>query len=150
MLFFLHQYQNDCLLFVWAQSECKTVYNKENREDPIFVKDLEKVWKKYPLWNLNNTLLVDDSPEKCLMWQANAIHPPPLNGLKKPITGKMRDEINVTQQQRFFEHLVIHWTNNSLVHDWDSESGDAVISNGIINQFDFLRRNGVGHMGYSA
>lgn len=50
--------------------------------DTIFVKSLAKVWNAFPLWNPSNTLLMDDSPEKCPpQYLKNTIHPPPIQGL---------------------------------------------------------------------
>ncbi|KAL3794586.1 hypothetical protein HJC23_008042 [Cyclotella cryptica] len=45
------------------------------------IKSLSKVWSAYPLWDNTNTLLIDDSPDKCpRRFRENAIHPPPLRG----------------------------------------------------------------------
>lgn len=49
--------------------------------DVTYVKSLSKVWNAYPLWNHLNTLIVDDSPEKCpVQYVKNAIHPPSILG----------------------------------------------------------------------
>jgi hypothetical protein len=99
------------LLFVWGQDKCeyvdvdvdvKNLHGKgsEYDDDPstsvndsdcpvpkaaykgiIFMKRLSKVWHVYPMWNKSNTLLLDDSPEKCQKFMENCLHPPPILGL---------------------------------------------------------------------
>ena len=95
------------LLFVWGQDKCECVDVKnlhgkgsEYDDDPstsvndsdgpvpkaaykgiIFMKHLSKVWHEYPMWNKSNTLLLDDSPEKCQKFMENCLHPPPILGL---------------------------------------------------------------------
>ena len=95
------------LLFVWGQDKCECVDVKnlhgkgsEYDDDPstsvndsdcpvpkaaykgiIFMKRLSKVWHVYPMWNKSNTLLLDDSPEKCQKFMENCLHPPPILGL---------------------------------------------------------------------
>lgn len=47
-------------------------------EKPVFLKDLSIVWKEYTYYNDSNTLIVDDSVEKCLNnFSYNCIHPKP-------------------------------------------------------------------------
>jgi carboxy-terminal domain RNA polymerase II polypeptide A small phosphatase len=141
------------LLFVWAQHDCEC--DDPNVADPNFIKDLQKVWDKFPVWNERSTLLIDDSPEKCMKWKSNAIHPPPMNGLHsflfrdddsktamrgQDTTGRCKsqasnldkilrktisDESNVIQQMEFFHKLVQQWTANNVVQEWDSECDDA-------------------------
>jgi hypothetical protein len=53
----------------------------ESYQEVTAIKSLSKVWSAYPLWDDSNTLLIDDSPEKCpKRFRRNAIHPPPLCG----------------------------------------------------------------------
>ncbi|XP_027126836.2 uncharacterized protein [Coffea arabica] len=64
------------LLFCWDQYHCtETGFNTvENREKPLLVKKLKKLWEKYERnlpwergeYNETNTLLIDDSPHKAL------------------------------------------------------------------------------------
>ena len=71
------------LLFVWAQNKCdKLNPQATNPADVIYIKSLDKVWEEFPLWDCTNTLLIDDSPEKCPHME-NTLHPPPLNGQQK-------------------------------------------------------------------
>lgn len=50
-------------------------------KDVTAVKSMSKVWSSYPLWDATNTILLDDSPEKCpSQFRGNALHPPPLCG----------------------------------------------------------------------
>jgi hypothetical protein len=45
------------------------------------IKSLSKVWSRFPRWNATNTLLIDDSPEKCpRQFSGNVVHPPSLCG----------------------------------------------------------------------
>jgi len=96
------------LLFVWGQERCKTVVQGRNEDNPtinsmfsretIFMKILSKVWEAFPCWNDSNTLLIDDSCEKCpSKYKKNTIHPPPILGLNPAeltfISGRMPDEI---------------------------------------------------------
>ncbi|KAK2989339.1 hypothetical protein RJ640_015050, partial [Escallonia rubra] len=65
------------LLFCWDQSRCtKTDYNTiENRDKPIVLKELKKLWEKHDSqlpwqrgeYDASNTLLLDDSPYKALL-----------------------------------------------------------------------------------
>ncbi|RHN47647.1 putative FCP1 domain, HAD-like domain-containing protein [Medicago truncatula] len=58
------------LLFVWDQSDCTdslAMYSKENKEKPLFFKELNKVWnkvKKGGPYSASNTLMIDDKPYK--------------------------------------------------------------------------------------
>lgn len=45
------------LTFVWDQSHCKL-------SDDCFLKNLEDVWEKFPQYNENNTLIIDDTELK--------------------------------------------------------------------------------------
>jgi len=53
-------------------------------DNVVFEKHLSKIWEAYPLWSANNTLLIDDSPDKCPFEAGNAVHPPPLHGRHPP------------------------------------------------------------------
>jgi hypothetical protein len=149
------------LLFVWSQTQCTAIRSdkanelhpanstdKPEEEDDddddersfddsvVFEKHLPKIWEAYPLWSANNTLLVDDSPEKCPLAVANAIHPPPLHGRSPPAQsfgdGQQRpatplnesmvlsDQENEDRQARFFRDLVSFWTQRPHVgkHLW--------------------------------
>ncbi|KAK9267023.1 hypothetical protein L1049_027660 [Liquidambar formosana] len=66
----------DKLLFCWDQFHCTdTGFNTiENREKPLVLKELNKLWEKHEPglpwkkgeYNESNTLLLDDSPYKAL------------------------------------------------------------------------------------
>ena len=52
-----------------------------SHRDLIAIKSLSKVWSEFPLWDATNTILLDDSPEKCpIQYRGNALHPPPIRG----------------------------------------------------------------------
>jgi NLI interacting factor-like phosphatase len=131
-------------LFVYAQHHCRAVPAGETSpsasahdgegygeaqsrldigwdgyEKPVFEKDLSVVWESFPLWNANNTVLYDDSPEKCLQWQSNAIHPPPL-------TGTHLDDPVQEQQAALLRKLAEHWTNEPGVLVWEADGGDSM------------------------
>ncbi len=74
-------------------NEEPSVQRKLHHDDIIYVKYLSKVWAQYPAWNESNTLLIDDSPEKCpLKYQSNAVFPPPITGLNiSAIRSKLTD-----------------------------------------------------------
>lgn len=108
-------------------------------DDRVFQKLLHKVWKAYPLWNADNTLLIDDSPEKCPYASANCVHPPPIHGqavcppgfhessassssssllpsLSSRLTTSKNtwypDSYNETLQEKFFHKLIDHWNTH--------------------------------------
>jgi NLI interacting factor-like phosphatase len=165
------------LLFVWAQHNCQVDPEAQtglvHQSDPcptpklampakvLYKKDLGQVWKEFPLWNQSNTLLMDDSPNKCMAWQENAVHPPALHGRHfRPMSSMqptaavgaqpslvMSDEENVEWQRQFFERLVGYWKENSTEHDWDWEAGDACVVNGE-GHLQFLGKYAGSHMGW--
>jgi len=126
------------LLFVWAQHHCSAIRSQSGcGDETLYEKDLKRVWKEYPLWGQHNTLLVDDSPEKCGAWRENAVHPPPLNGRIVTVgnrkgqnsrgkgdaaTTLLPDCHNEKLQQKFFSKLVKHWKKYPLTQTWDSSS----------------------------
>jgi hypothetical protein len=87
---------------------------------------------------------MDDSPDKCVAWRENAVHPPPLVG-----TQTRDDEINARQQRLFLEQLVQHWNAHGVLQIWDEENGNATVTNNADGQLQFLKRHAVGHMGWS-
>jgi len=111
------------------------VHRKSHYRDTIFVKRLTKVWAQYPLWNEHNTILIDDSPDKCPeKYQNNTIHPPPILGIDMSTLVKVRnifmekqmvnshdefdtlysDSINEKKQRMFFDELVNIWKIKKL------------------------------------
>jgi hypothetical protein len=83
------------LLFVWHRNFCTLVETSgtaaENSSTKVeeggqgdnitAMKSLSKVWSAYPLWDSTNTILLDDSPEKCPhQYRGNALHPLPITG----------------------------------------------------------------------
>ena len=152
------------LLFVWGQDRCRVIRDQKTAEgsvdgQPIFEKDLALAWKEYPLWNANNTLLMDDSPDKCLSWQDNAVHPPPLNG-RAPgastllsngqVEAVLCDYENSQRQVEFFSSLIAYWRDYPLMQKWDVQ-GNASFhdSSNLVGQVDFLREHATGHMGWT-
>mmetsp|Transcript_21064 Transcript_21064/g.37900 ORF Transcript_21064/g.37900 Transcript_21064/m.37900 type:complete len:249 (-) Transcript_21064:21-767(-) len=154
----------DRLLFVWTQKECHPVVRVpsasdhdrlEQEEDEadgndgsdtgsfnhrhssvIYEKHLPKVWKAFPLWSADNTLLIDDSPDKCPYFVANAIHPPPLHGQtedgRSTVAGNnnagtiLSDEKNQQMQTDFFRRLVEFWSR----HPYETISSSTTTTTG--------------------
>ena len=73
-----------------------------SHRDLIAIKSLSKVWSEFPLWDATNTILLDDSPEKCpIQYRGNALHPPPIRGTistsvcSDSINGKKNEIANI-------------------------------------------------------
>jgi NLI interacting factor-like phosphatase len=154
----------DRLLFVWSQGHCfvdETPSDTESKET-IFIKDLDLVWQKFPIWNQRNTILMDDSPEKCVRWKGNALHPPPLHGRKQKSPGEtedsatiwISDEDNVRQQFEFLTLFAEHWSSCPLTHIWDSniehEGARPVVTYEGDGMSIFLAKHGTEFMGWKS
>jgi hypothetical protein len=80
------------LAFVWCQEECTTDTKKlapagiDGRErKPLLLKELRRVWQRWPQWSPHSTLLVDDDPIKCERNPPHtAIHPAKWRALRPP------------------------------------------------------------------
>ena len=95
---------------------------------------MNKVWAAYPLWNSHNTLLMDDSPEKCPPpFDVNCIHPPSMEGL----ISSTQDITNEEKQKLFFE---------ALAQFWQLDKEDGMDEKAALYQF--LEKHGKGHMGW--
>jgi len=99
--------------------------------DVTAIKSLSKVWSAYPLWDETNTILLDDSREKCpTQHSANALHPLSIRGtitacnnedsaIEKDVKSKDSysiiddDETNQKSQYAFFELLAKHWSSKA-------------------------------------
>ena len=110
-----------------CHSDSMRKQHEQQHENVTYEKNLRKVWDAYPLWSANNTLLIDDTPDKCPFAVANAVHPPRLHGRhsncesllltdtqQKQQDGStsqqlLSDEDNVQIQSIFFEKLVQFW-----------------------------------------
>ena len=156
------------LLFVWTQNECHSQFTNNNNNnnahdynDIIFEKHLPKIWKAFPLWNANNTLLIDDSPDKCPYAVGNAIHPPPLHGQSEPPRlwlpegGKQilwrPDCHNEAKQYTFFQQLIHHWHMHPYEQPIICEgNNDHHQQYKMQNRklHEFLMNQGSGHMGW--
>ena len=92
--------------------ECQ---KKSSHEDTIAIKPLSKVWAAFPIWNASNTLLLDDSPEKCVEYRKNALHPTKICGTNTDMGGVYfdNDEENQKMQRDFFELLASNWAESS-------------------------------------
>jgi hypothetical protein len=126
------------LLFVWSQNQCHTS-SEENDQTATFRKPLQQVYARFPLWSNQNTLLVDDCPEKCIDNKNNALHPPPMTG--KDVTSDtrmMNDEENHRRQFQFFQTLVQHYEEETRK---EGQGAHPVL-------YAFLNRHARGHMGY--
>lgn len=63
------------LLFAWYQQQCVIADEDDGVPPndlldpdvkPLFLKPLQKIWSRFPLYNNLNTIILDDSPEKML------------------------------------------------------------------------------------
>ena len=158
-----------------AAGDCDNNNNNNNKDyDPssiIYEKHLSKVFKAFPLWSTNNTLLVDDSPEKCPVAISNCIHPPPIHGgqhnnkashsnernnglLHTTPVHLLSDEGNEQRQAQFFQKLVNFWNNqphattvssSSMEEDEISATTTTTTNTGY---YQFLQENADGYMGW--
>ncbi|XP_065855062.1 uncharacterized FCP1 homology domain-containing protein C1271.03c-like [Euphorbia lathyris] len=57
------------LLFIWDQSHCRTseFSTLENKNKPMFLKELAKIWLNYSDYSSSNTLLIDNDPYKAIL-----------------------------------------------------------------------------------
>jgi len=157
------------LLFVWNQKKCKAIeldaihssstarITSSSYQKPVFIKSLNKVWETWPLWNSHNTLLIDDSPEKCpTQLRNNYIHPPPLQGVQETIISSdsssdincktyKGDVWNEREQYAFFEKLVTFWKSSTLNNNVTMSSNVEEIR---ILYWNFLETHATGHMGW--
>lgn len=128
------------LLFLWGQDKCNVEKDEghKNMSEKVFMKPLSKVWHNFPLWNISNTLIMDDSPDKCEQFKDNAIHPSPLKGYCTETIGHvlgntdysridskgeehtsaldrnlLSDEYNQQKQMEFFEDVTSSWKESS-------------------------------------
>lgn len=138
----------------------KNTLPKQDRDDDehsfdetvVFEKHLPKIWESYPLWSANNTLLMDDSPEKCPMAVANAIHPPPLHGrIWNGDSKNGEDQDNQKRQTLFFEKLVSFWADSPhreqpFKDDVAEQESRGTLKN--THYYDFLQKHAQGHMGW--
>ncbi|KAL9181422.1 hypothetical protein ACHAXT_010227 [Thalassiosira profunda] len=80
-----------------------------SHEDVTAVKCLSKVWSAHRSWDATNTIILDDSPEKCPDRHGrNALHPPPICGTTTRVDID-DDEANQRMQRDFFRLLAEHW-----------------------------------------
>lgn len=153
-------------MFVWGQERCditqipskilptashdvKQHHQQKSNEDGIrniiFTKSLAKVFHSFPCFNESNTILIDDSPDKCpSLYRKNALHPPSISGLdnktvSSSTTAGDDDESNQQKQTIFFRQLAIFWKTEMNFNDISN-------SNELHN---FLHREGRGHMGWT-
>jgi hypothetical protein len=179
------------LLFIWGQNRCEKRVNtqdapslfhskddsvprehedstmnpslshQQHPKDTIFIKSLAKVWNDFPLWDASNTLLIDDSPEKCpTIHLKNTLHPPPILGFDsnimenilknsswdhahEPTLSLITDEVNQERQMSFLEELTRIW-----IHTPSSSSSSHSLDRGKQILYQFLNEHGRGHMGW--
>jgi len=157
------------LLFAWGQDKCemkireeattnatiRTAVQRKNAENPacniIFVKSLAKVFRCFPSWDESNTILMDDSPDKCPdIFRKNALHPPSISGLA--ITActccEGNDEINEQKQIMFFQKLISYYRGQERGKSTETKSKEDCAPD-INNLHQFLYENAQGHMGWA-
>ena len=127
----------------------------------IFSKSLDKVFSEFSHWDETNTLIVDDSPNKCPpRWRKNALHPPPISGYAVSTITLNRagsccntvgerhsvdcDEENEGKQITFFERLAEYW--HSEQHVAHGRTNDR--STSMSKLHFFLDKHAKGHMGW--
>ena len=143
------------LLFVWSQEKCRWETNKSvtsadranGASSTLFIKKLSQVWEAFPLWDSSNSLLIDDSPEKCPeQFLKNTVHPPALSGF---VDDEAQDEENQEKQMTFFIKLAEFWREENQTDQVAAASNEAIESGvGKNNQVEFLVSHGIGHMGW--
>jgi NLI interacting factor-like phosphatase len=152
------------LLFVWSQSHCcceatsPQTLESSTPSETVYYKKLSVVWQKYPMWNTLNTLLIDDSPEKCIYCKENALHPPPMHGRQTQHQSEgfdpgiqMSDEENVSKQLDFMQKLVQYWAATNVRQTWDSGMEDDIpvtVHDDTKDIKSFLAQHATAHMGY--
>jgi hypothetical protein len=123
--------------------------------DVLYSKSLSKVWHHFPLWNASNTILMDDSPDKCpKKYLHNTIHRPPILGGSLNISNdnvpsneanRISDETNEVIQAEFFDKLTQHWKHD----DTEDNSNMKEASKKDVESLNmFLNQNAQGHMGW--
>lgn len=65
--------KNDTEILFQDQEYCTDsgFMSLEKNDKPIFLKELDKLWKQKPQYSASNTLLVDDEPCKALLNPVN-------------------------------------------------------------------------------
>ena len=60
-------FHHEDLAFCWSQDQCDQEEHPDEElrdKKPLFVKDLSKVWEAFPQFDCENTVIIDDTPEK--------------------------------------------------------------------------------------
>jgi NLI interacting factor-like phosphatase len=149
--------QQSKLLFVWHQDDCQSRWSRNSgTKEPVYHKNILKVWESFPLWNAQNTLLVDDSPGKSTQaTRMNVVNPPSLNGRailqhRTEAAPVLDDHVNVEKQSAFFTALADLWKSNCTVEHWESGI-DLAVSLRLGGLYNFLsdQRDG-GHMAWES
>jgi hypothetical protein len=110
--------------------ESNDASESDGGDEIVFQKRLDQVWKAFPLWSADNTLLIDDTRDKCVFAIDNAIHPPSIHGQtlesfqskvahgvsQNQLDTRMSDEENQLRQMEFFQSLVGFWTRQPYLH----------------------------------
>lgn len=68
--------RNKQFYFVWTREKCSIYRNRflhSSISHPIFIKELQNVWKEYPDMNASNTLILDDTESTYIKNYYNAI-----------------------------------------------------------------------------
>ncbi|PJF18169.1 hypothetical protein PSACC_02022 [Paramicrosporidium saccamoebae] len=63
------------LQFLWTQEECQVIRSTDDVK-PKFKKDLEKVWKAFPAYSEETTIMIDDSADKLSAHMDNLLQLP--------------------------------------------------------------------------
>jgi len=154
------------LLFVWAQNKCESVpqpnqVRTDGSIDVLYSKSLSKVWHHFPLWNASNTILMDDSPDKCpKKYLQNTLHPPPILGgslslpnnenisndnVRSNEANRISDETNEATQALFFDKLAQHWKHDDTENNNNMKEAPKT---DVESLNIFLNQNAQGHMGW--
>lgn len=135
-------------------TSCTAAVQKKTIENPtcniIFIKSLAKVFRRFPSWDESNTILMDDSPDKCPdIYRKNAIHPPSISG--RAITSctcceEGNDEMNEEKQILFFQKLTLYYRGQEHDKSTQPKNKEESAPNKL---HQFLYENARGHMGWA-
>jgi hypothetical protein len=126
-------------IFIYDQSHCTLGpgINPENPHKPIFLKELSKVWKSFPQYNERTTILIDDTPYKCVLNPPHtAIHPPEMtpNDLDDDMLAIPNGPLAI-----YLSKLITFWTATTTTDDNDINHKQNQIT--LKNVSDFIRLN---------
>jgi len=144
--------------FIWYQPKCIIMRDKADHrinsdltevdtsirtdigldQKPMFLKDLSIVWKEYTYYNDSNTIIVDDSVEKCSNNHSyNCIHPKPYIAHRRKVKiDYTSNKLNVTSNCDLDGDAVDHTHYHGDVNEIDIDEADINRTNRGIDFID--------------